>query len=357
VDDAGVSDLVGCVAPRLPYGFSAGDDETFGVPVPQGRRAYAERAGELGDAHGVRGSYVVDGLRGDGLGGLLGQLEFPALGVEPGVCGVEEGEYVRCRLPVCGAQDLLGLDRAGGGCERSISQRGVHVGLGVDPVTGWGTTCGGQYAVLLEVAHLLYRVPGPSCDVDRAQSRGLATFHSATSAFSRQSLHKHINEMLEHMGVDEIIKFLHGLGGVLVLRPAPSDGSPEISWGDTFFYYAPDGVVPKTQPFATIVTKDYPGDEGSRLNRPGTFRLNFFAGKEAFVNWTGHQPREPATRDVDPSATDTVIAHPVYGSVGWLAVVNPGSRTDTAIRELIRTAHHLARNRYQRRARSTPRRD
>jgi hypothetical protein len=158
------------------------------------------------------------------------------------------------------------------------------------------------------------------------------------------------------MSIDEIIKFLDGLGGVLTLRPAPGDGSPEISWGDTFFYYAPDGVVPKaTQPFATIVTKDYPDDEGSRLNRPDTFRLNFFAGKEAFISWTGHEPREPTTRDVDSSVADTVIAHPVYGSLGWLAVVNPGTRTDTAIRELLRTSHHLARIRYQRRAKPTTR--
>jgi len=162
--------------------------------------------------------------------------------------------------------------------------------------------------------------------------------------------------MLEDMSIDEIIKFLDGLGGVLTLRPAPGDGSPEISWGDTFFYYAPDGVVPKaTQPFATIVTKDYPDDEGSRLNRPDTFRLNFFAGKEAFISWTGHEPREPTTRDVDSSVADTVIAHPVYGSLGWLAVVNPGTRTDTAIRELLRTSHHLARIRYQRRAKPTTR--
>jgi hypothetical protein len=162
--------------------------------------------------------------------------------------------------------------------------------------------------------------------------------------------------MLEHMGVDEIIKFLDSLGGVLTLRPAPGDGSPEISWGDTFFYYAPDGVVPKaTQPFATIVTKDYPDDEGSGLNRPDTFRLNFLAGKEAFISWTGHEPREPTARHVDPSVADTVIAHPVYGSLGWLAVVNPGTRTETAIRELLRTSHRLARVRYQRRARSTTR--
>lgn len=167
----------------------------------------------------------------------------------------------------------------------------------------------------------------------------------------RKSLHKHMNETLEHMSIDEITEFLGGFEGVLTLKPAPGDGSPEISWGDTFFYYAPDGVVPKAgQPFATIVTKDYPGDQGSRLDRPGAFRLNIAAGKDAFISWTGHGPREPATSDADPSAVDSVLAHPVYGALGWLAVVNPAARTEPAIRELLRTAHHLARLRYQRRA-------
>ncbi|MCW2917017.1 MAG: hypothetical protein JWN52_5085, partial [Actinomycetia bacterium] len=67
------------------------------------------------------------------------------------------------------------------------------------------------------------------------------------------------------------------------------------------------------------------------------------------------EPREPTTSDVDLSAADSVMAHPVYGNLGWLAVVNPSSRTETALRELLRTAHDLARSRYQRRAGSTSR--
>jgi hypothetical protein len=55
----------------------------------------------------------------------------------------------------------------------------------------------------------------------------------------------------------------------------------------------------------------------------------------------------------NPGATDAVNAHPVYGSLGWLAVVNPGRRTDAAVRELLRHAHHLARSRHQRRTGST----
>ncbi|MFF2729792.1 DUF6194 family protein [Streptomyces sp. NPDC058008] len=152
------------------------------------------------------------------------------------------------------------------------------------------------------------------------------------------------------MTIDEIIDFMGGLDGVLAVRPGPGDGSPEIAWGDTFFYYTPDGTAPKTaQPFATIVTKDLPGDERSRLDRPDVFRVNIAVGKEAFADRTGHAPRGPSADD-DPGVGDTVMPHPVYGSAGWLAVVNPGPRTGTTTRELLRLAHHLARSRHERRS-------
>ncbi len=155
------------------------------------------------------------------------------------------------------------------------------------------------------------------------------------------------------MSIDELIEFTSGLAGVLAVRPGPDDGSPELAWGDVFLYYAPDGVMPTaTQPFATIVTKDYPDDTVSRLNRPDAFRVNVAAGREAFVRWTGHAPREQSQSD--PSMADAVIAHPVYGSLSWLAVVNPGPRTDQTVRELIITAHGLARGRAERRAETHP---
>ncbi|MCE7004050.1 DUF6194 family protein [Kibdelosporangium philippinense] len=149
----------------------------------------------------------------------------------------------------------------------------------------------------------------------------------------------------------EIIDFVAGLEGVLTLAPRPGDDAPEVSWGDTFFYYAPDGVTPtNTQPFATVVTKNYPGDETSRLDRPDAFRVNMFAGKDVFVEWTGHAPRDLVGVEAGPSDDDTVIAHPVYGTVGWLAVVNPGPRADGATRQLLSAAYGLARSRYERRA-------
>ena len=159
---------------------------------------------------------------------------------------------------------------------------------------------------------------------------------------------------LEHMTMEKIITFVDGLDGVLTQRAQSGDGSPEIAWGDTFFYYAPDGVVPSaTQPFATIVTKNYPGDEASRLERPDVFRVNMAAGKEEFITHVGRAPRD-AVPDVDantpgPDALDAVIAHPVYGSLGWLAVNSPGPATTSEVRRLLEQAHDLARARYLRR--------
>ena len=157
------------------------------------------------------------------------------------------------------------------------------------------------------------------------------------------------------MTIDEIVEAIEALGGVLTLRPRPGDGSPEISWGDLFFYHAPDGVLPASQPFATVVTKDHPGDGGSRLDRPGAFRLNVAAGSAEFRRWTGREPRQPATDGPDPSTPDVVIAHPVYGELGWLAVVDPGPRTEEPVRDLLRTAHRLARARSERRSQTTAR--
>ena len=151
------------------------------------------------------------------------------------------------------------------------------------------------------------------------------------------------------MSIDDIIDLVTSFDGTLVQRPQEGDGTPEIAWGDAFVYYAPDGTVPEaTQPFATIVTKDYPDDELSQLGGD-RFRVIIATGREVFVEWTGHDPREPAG-DVDYAAEDVVMPHPVYGEVGWLSVVNPGPATDAAVRDLLRRAYELARGRAERRA-------
>ena len=153
------------------------------------------------------------------------------------------------------------------------------------------------------------------------------------------------------MSIDDIMEHVRALEGVLALTPQAGDGSPEISWGDAFFYYAPDGHVPRAQPFATIVTKDYPDDPITGPGRPDAFRVNIAVGAVEFARLTGHAPGVDAADHDDPVAPADVLApHPVYGHLGWLAVVNPAERTSGTVLHLLTLAHHAARSRHHRRA-------
>jgi len=144
--------------------------------------------------------------------------------------------------------------------------------------------------------------------------------------------------------MDEILTEIRTFDGVLELAPAEGGPFPEIAWGDHFFYYAPGGQVPRReQPYATIITKDYPGDTASGLDRPGRWRLNIHLGRTAVRELT--DPDEP-----DFTAADVVLPHPVHAAQGWIAIVDPGPRTHALAVRLLRDAHEAARHRAERRA-------
>ncbi len=148
--------------------------------------------------------------------------------------------------------------------------------------------------------------------------------------------------------MDEILTAVRAFDGVLELAPGPDSDAPPIAWGDHFFYYAPDGTVPQNrQPYATIVTKDYPGDTESRLDAADRWRLNIHVGADVFTELIGEAPRSFTARDF--SEADVVLPHPVYGSLGWIAVINPDRTTDSCVR-LLREAHDADRRRLQRRS-------
>ncbi len=151
------------------------------------------------------------------------------------------------------------------------------------------------------------------------------------------------------MSMEHIIETVRGFDGSLVVIPDAGSGTPEIAWGDAFFYYAPDGEVPQhVQPYATIVTKDYPDDTSSKLDPPDRWRVNIHVDRETFVSLTGEQPRS-LTRARDYAATDVLNPHPVYGALGWIAVLNPGDETRATVERLLREAHEAARARVERR--------
>lgn len=152
------------------------------------------------------------------------------------------------------------------------------------------------------------------------------------------------------MTMEQILDTIRSFDGVLELAPAEGGEFPEIAWGDHFFYYAPDGQVPqREQPYATIITKDYPDDSACDLDRPGRWRLNIHVGTESFTELIGERPREEgAPRDF--TATDTLLPHPLYRLQGWIAIVNPGERTEAQALGLLRAAHDDAVRRAERRA-------
>lgn len=140
----------------------------------------------------------------------------------------------------------------------------------------------------------------------------------------------------------EIIRHVRSLEGALVVEPDATGPYPPLAWGDAFFYWAPDGVMPeRTQPYGTIITKDYPDDATSRLDAPGRFRVNIHVGRE--------QSASLAAADADPAEPDAFAPHPVYGDAGWVSVVNPGPRTGDVVLGLLEEAHESARARAARR--------
>lgn len=149
------------------------------------------------------------------------------------------------------------------------------------------------------------------------------------------------------MTMERILAEVRGFDGVLELAPQSGSEFPEISWGDHFFYYAPDGLVPTNrQPYATIVTKDYPDDVASRLDDPARWRLNIHVGAQATAELTGG-----ATTGYD--AEDVFLPHPLYGDYGWVCVVNPGPATLDRALAALRDAHADDRRRVERRQASS----
>ncbi|MEU9004186.1 DUF6194 family protein [Streptomyces sp. NPDC059982] len=149
--------------------------------------------------------------------------------------------------------------------------------------------------------------------------------------------------------MEQIVATVRGFTGAHVNRPERGDGSPEVAWGDVFFFYAPDGHPPRNaQPYATIVTKDHPGDTAGDLDPPGRWRVSIRVDRTTFRELTGEEP-DALVRPRDHAAADRVVPHPVYGPYGWIAVVNPAGRTADTVHRLLREAHAAARARFERR--------
>jgi hypothetical protein len=150
----------------------------------------------------------------------------------------------------------------------------------------------------------------------------------------------------------EIIRAFTDLRGVVAMIADGESGAPEVAWGDSFFFYDPDNVGGDYRrfPFATIVTKNYPGfDTASNLDRPGVFRLNLNIGRDHFTELFGFPPAAFADHETefDYTALDRVIPHPIYGKQAWVSVLVPGESTEKQVRQLIEYAYEQAKRRHR----------
>jgi hypothetical protein len=104
-----------------------------------------------------------------------------------------------------------------------------------------------------------------------------------------------------------------GLPGVVAVTASEANDAPEVAWGDSFFFYDPEGDEPADQrlPFATIVTQDYDGfDMASNLNRHGIYRLNLAVGQVALGSSSGiRRPNMQRTRGTSTTASWTAFSH------------------------------------------------
>ncbi|WP_316015873.1 DUF6194 family protein [Roseobacter sp. HKCCA0434] len=128
------------------------------------------------------------------------------------------------------------------------------------------------------------------------------------------------------------------------IRRRHSDLVATDSWGETGLFLNPGGGLKRGVYVATVKTKDGANDRASALDRPGIFRLNIGVPPAVCEALFGRRPTRPSRRGIvntrhDFAATDTLTPHPVYGWMGWVAILNPSERRWPHLAELIDAAH------------------
>ncbi len=107
--------------------------------------------------------------------------------------------------------------------------------------------------------------------------------------------------------------------------------------GNIFFFIGDERMLT----WATLITNDL-YDQYSDLDQPDAFRLNLGVSKASF------RALEPDFA-TDTRERDHFFAHPDYGKMYWISVVNPGEKTSETVRKLAAEAHEKEAQRQQKR--------
>ena len=131
---------------------------------------------------------------------------------------------------------------------------------------------------------------------------------------------------------------------------------PQKTWGELSFFYNLDNKLPRGVYFCTLKEKDGENDKASHLDRDGIFRLSFGLPVEEFITRFGPKPPRPrkgcAIQGVwNFTEIDTLIPHPIYGWMGWVAVLNPSKKTFDQCKPLLQLAYNRSTAGYLKRIR------
>jgi hypothetical protein len=129
---------------------------------------------------------------------------------------------------------------------------------------------------------------------------------------------------------------------------------PRATWGETAYYYNPGHRMKWGTYFLTYKEKDGPHDTSSSLDRPGIFRLSWWVPREVYEQYFGSLAKRPqkgrsCETGYDYTRINTLMPHPVYAWVNWLAILNPTASKFYELLPLIRLSYQAAQQRFAQR--------
>lgn len=123
--------------------------------------------------------------------------------------------------------------------------------------------------------------------------------------------------------------------------------NPLETWGELSFFVNPGMKLKRGKYFATIKSKDGDNDKGSNLDREGVFRLSMGLPPKEYEAIFGSRPPRPVKGGIvksyyDFTALDTLTPHPIYGWMGWIAILNPSETNFARCKDYLNAAYRKA---------------
>lgn len=123
--------------------------------------------------------------------------------------------------------------------------------------------------------------------------------------------------------------------------------NPLETWGELSFFVNPGIKLKRGKYFATLKSKNGKNDKASSLDREGVFRLNIGLPSKDYETIFGLRPPKPIKGniiqgDYDFTSLNTLTPHPIYGWMGWIAILNPSKTTFESCKYYLNVAYSKA---------------